>query len=161
MSIKHLLDQYADYDLWANTRFVQRLQREPAEVLDRAVPSSFPSLRATLLHIRDAENAWFCRLTGAKTTWPAEADSAIDGLLRYSARLHDLVHGMDEAALNSDHTYLDLKGNAHTQRAWPMLMHCFNHSTQHRGQVITLMRILALEQIPANDMVIHQRSLPK
>ena len=159
MSIKPLLDQYADYDLWANTRFVQRLQREPAEVLDHPVPNSFPSLRATLLHIRDAENAWYCRITGSKPAWPAEADNSIEGLLKYSTRLRDLVHRMDEAAFVSDLGYQDLRGNTHSQKAWMMLMHCFNHSTQHRGQVITLMRSLGLEEIPGNDLVLYQRTL--
>ncbi|MEO8590903.1 MAG: DinB family protein [Flavobacteriales bacterium] len=159
MTIKPLLDQYAAYDLWANTRFVQRLQREPADVLDRPVPNSFPSLRATLLHIRDAENAWRCRLTGVKAAWPAESDTSIDTLLKHSTLLRDLVLGMDGSSLASDSTYLDLRGNAHTQQAWSMLMHCFNHSTQHRGQVITLMRTLGLDEIPANDLVVYQRTL--
>lgn len=159
MSIKPLLDQLAGYDLWANTRFVERLQREPAEVLDRPVPNSFPSLRATLLHIRDAENAWSCRLTGARATWPAETDTSIESLLKYTVRLRDLVIGMDEAALVSERTYQDLRGNTHIQAVWPMLMHCFNHSTQHRGQLITMMRALGLEGIPANDLVVYQRTL--
>ena len=159
MTIKPLLDQYADYDLWANTRFVQRLQREPEEVLDRHVPSSFPSLRATILHIRDAENAWFCRLSGTVAAWPAEAATDIGGLLKYTARLRDLVHSMDMASLLADRTYKDLRGNQHRQPAWPMLMHCFNHSTQHRGQLITLMRALQLDEIPANDLVAYQRTL--
>lgn len=159
MSIKPLLDQYADYDLWANTRFVQRLQREPDNVLDHPVPNSFPSLRATLLHIRDAENAWYCRITGTKATWPAEASTAIDGIVEYSGRLRGLVHGMDDQALVGEVSYQDLRGNTHTQKAWMMLMHCFNHSTQHRGQVITLMRSLGLEEIPGNDLVLYQRTL--
>lgn len=159
MTIKPLLDQYASYDLWANTRFVHRLLREPGEVLDRHVPSSFPSLRATILHIRDAENAWFCRLTGTVPSWPAETDNDISGLLKYSTRLRDLVRDMDVATLLADRTYNDLRGNQHTQPAWPMLMHCFNHSTQHRGQLISMMRALGLDEIPANDLVAYQRTL--
>lgn len=159
MTIKPLLDQYADYDLWANSRFVRRLQHEPDEVLDHHVPSSFPSLRATILHIRDAENAWLCRLTGIMAAWPAEEANAIDGLVKYSARLRDLIHGMDEDSLLADRTYKDLRGNQHTQPAWQMLMHCLNHSTQHRGQLITIMRSLGLEDIPANDLVAYQRTL--
>lgn len=161
MTIKPLLDQYADYDLWANSRFVERLQREPDAVLDHPVPSSFPSLRATILHIRDAENAWLCRLMGTDVSWPAEEARSIDGLLKFSARLRDLVHGMDDGALLADRTYKDLRGNQHSQPAWTMLMHCFNHSTQHRGQLITMMRALQLDGIPANDLVVYQRSLKK
>jgi uncharacterized damage-inducible protein DinB len=53
--------------------------------------------------------------------------------------------------------YPDLRGNLHRQPVWQLLLHCFNHSTQHRGQVITLMRTLGLGDIPANDLVVFQR----
>lgn len=159
--MKIILDQLADYELWANTRFVQRLQREADEVLDRNVPSSFPSLRTTILHIRDAENAWYRRLTNTPMTWPAEADRSIDNLLKYTVQLRDLVKGYGENDLGSTCIYHDLKGNEHRQARWQMLLHCFNHSTQHRGQLITMIRTLGLEDIPANDLVVYQRSLPK
>ena len=71
---------------------------------------------------------------------------AIDSLLKYSTRLCDLVYGMDETSMLADRTYKDMRGNTHTQPAWPMLLHCFNHSTQHRGQLITMMRSLQLEE---------------
>ncbi len=159
--MKIILDQLANYELWANTRFVQRLQRESDEVLDQHIPSSFPSLRATLLHIRDAENAWYRRLTNTPMTWPAEADRSIDNLLKYTVQLHDLVKGYGPSDLESICIYHDLKGNEHRQTRWQMLLHCFNHSTQHRGQLITMMRTLGLTDIPANDLVVYQRSLPK
>ena len=45
MSANELIKHYADYDQWANTRLVERLQREADAVLDAPVKSSFPSLR--------------------------------------------------------------------------------------------------------------------
>ncbi|WKZ66543.1 MAG: DinB family protein [Flavobacteriales bacterium] len=159
MSITFLLREYADYDLWANTRFVQRLAVEPDAVLDAPVRSSFPSLRSTLLHIRDAEHVWRCRLTGERHSWPAEPSLDPATLVDHASRLHGLVSGMDEADLLSLRTYRDLKGNEHRSAAWRMLMHCYNHSTQHRGQLITMMRGLGLDGIPANDLIVYQRSL--
>jgi uncharacterized damage-inducible protein DinB len=154
--MEQLLEHFADYDLWANTRFVERLQREADEVLDRPVPNSFPSLRATLLHIRDAEHVWWCRLTGTRPRWPAEEDRAIATLLPHSTRLRELVHAFDSTALKEVHEYHDLRGNAHRQPAWMMILHCLNHSTQHRGQLITMMRALGLSEIPTNDLVVFQ-----
>ena len=159
MSIKPILDHYADYDLWANTRFVERLKVGSSAVLDASAPGSFPSLRATLLHIRDAENAWWGRLTGTPTKWPAEESQDIASLVRHAERFNALVHERDEGALMEERTYKDLKGNVHVQLTWQMVMHCLNHSTQHRGQVITQMRSPGLADIPANDLVVYQRSL--
>jgi len=155
--MKELLAHYASYDHWANTRFVERLQHETDQILDRPVSSSFPSLRSTVLHIRDAENVWWGRLTGEKTQWPAEASSEITTLLPYSARLSAWVQHVGEVELARVAEYRDLRGNAYRQPVWQLLLHCFNHSTQHRGQLITLMRTLGLGDIPANDLVVFQR----
>lgn len=152
-----LLHEYAAYDLWANERFVERLDREPAGVLDAVVPSSFPSLRSTILHIRDAENAWMCRIQGVPVPWPAEATTDLDGLVRVSKRLHALVMGTNEGVLQEIREYKTLKGDPQRSSVWRMLHHCFNHSTQHRGQLITMMRALGITDIPANDLVVFQR----
>ena len=61
--------------------------------------------------------------------------------------------GLNFVPPRNDGTYRDLRGNAHRQSAWQMIMHCCNHSTQHRGQLITQMRQLGLEEIPATDLV--------
>lgn len=160
MSPKPILDQLAGYNNWANTRFVERLQREPDDVLDRPVSSSFPSIRATVLHIRDAENAWTHRLLGiSPVPWPAEEDTSIGSMLKFTQRLSDLVRAADKAWFDSVAEYKDLRGNNHQQMRWHMLLHCFNHGTQHRGQLITMMRTLGLQDIPANDLVVYQRSL--
>jgi uncharacterized damage-inducible protein DinB len=48
---------------------------------------------------------------------------------------------------------------AHVQPVWQMLLHCFNHASYHRGQVVTMMRQFDLDEIPALDLVVYQRSL--
>ena len=162
MGMPPIIEQLASYNLWANTRFTERALHGPEELIDREVSSSFPSLRATLLHIRDAENAWMHRLEGiAPVPWPAEADRSIETLPKYSTRLRDLVLGKDEDWLLGTVAYHDLRGNTHEQVRWQMLLHCFNHGTQHRGQLITMMRTLGMDGIPANDLVVYQRTLKK
>lgn len=157
--MKQLIDEYAHYDMWANTRFVERLLREPDDLLDAAAPSSFPSLRATVLHIRDAEHAWYCRLTGIPSQWPAEVATGIETLLFHCQCFRDHVLGSGELALREELVYKDLRGGTHRQPAWQMIMHCLNHSTQHRGQLISQMRFLGLVDIPANDLVAYQRTI--
>jgi uncharacterized damage-inducible protein DinB len=80
-------------------------------------------------------------------------------VLPISRRYHALVVGMDEVALRAVISYADLKGRVHAQPAWQLVLHCINHGTQHRGQLITQMRVLGLEAIPANDLVVYQRTL--
>ncbi len=154
-----LLKQYADYDLWANKRLVERLGVEPADVLDRNVASSFPSLRLTVLHMRDAANTWLKRLLGQPYTWPAGPEMDLADLLRRCEAFHDHVSALSGEDLSRMVIYRDLRGNEHVQPVWQILMHCLNHNTQHRGQLITMMRALALERIPNVDLIGYQRSV--
>ncbi len=154
-----LLKQYAAYDLWANKRLVERLGEEPADLLDRHVASSFPSLRLTVLHMRDAANTWLKRLLGQPYTWPAGPQMDLADLLRRCEALYDHVCALGEEDLPGTVIYRDLRGNEHKQAVWQILMHCFNHSTQHRGQLITMMRTLGLDRIPNVDLIGYQRSV--
>jgi uncharacterized damage-inducible protein DinB len=159
MQLHTIVDHHAAYDLWANSLFVKRLDREPPELLDREVRSSFPTLRATILHIRDAQNAWLNRLLGKEVRWPAEDDTAIGTLLKYNVRLRDHVAGLTEAGALRIVAYKDSRGREHQNAVWQMLMHCFNHGSYHRGQLVTMMRVLEMDEIPASDMIIYYRSL--
>ena len=161
MDIAQLIDQYAAYDLWANTRIVDRLSRENESVLDAHVKSSFPSLRATLMHIRNADAAWYSRIVGKEQKWPAEEDSSIGNLIKHCTIMRDHVRGMNAADLARTVVYKDLRGNDHSQDPLGMLMHCFNHSSYHRGQIVTIMRQLDMTDIPPLDLVVYQRLLLK
>lgn len=159
--MKALIQHYVAYGLWADTRFVERLQQEQDAVLDEPVPSSFPSLRATLLHIRNAEHTWWGRITGNATKWPVEADNSLRTVLVHSTRFSETVMQFEEGRFQKMRQYKDLHGNTHEQPVWQMVLHCVNHSTQHRGQLITMMRFLGLKDIPANDLVVFQRLMNK
>lgn len=154
--MKELIHQYAAYDLWANTRLVERLQREDVHLLDRHVKSSFPSLRQTMFHIRDAGNTWYQRIFGE----PALAfGEEIDSVLKMSTAMQDRVRGLDEAGLDATVHYARANGMSYAQPRWQLLMHCFNHASYHRGQVITIMRQLDLADMPRTDLVAYQRLL--
>lgn len=153
--MQHLIHQLAAYDLWANTRLVERLQREPGAVLDRHVKSSFPSLRKTLVHIRDSDNVWYARIFDR----PALSfDAEIGSLLQISLALRDQTQLQDEAMLLQEVAY-ERSGQRYVQPRWQMLAHCYNHASYHRGQVITLMHQLDLGEVPNMDLVAYQRLL--
>lgn len=157
MDIKATIDQYAAYDLWANTRFVDRLQKEPSRTLDQHVKSSFTSLRTTLLHIRDAECAWYLRVNGQEVRWPAEADTDIGTLIKHTTVMRDFVRSLTVEDLQRNVSYKTLKGEPFTNPMMPLLMHCFNHSSYHRGQLVTIMRQLDLDEVPNTDFVGYVR----
>lgn len=159
MDIAAVIHQYADHDLWANTRIVDRLSREPLSVLQAPVKSSFPSLLATLMHLRNAHNVWLQRMRGVPQTWPAEPGETFDSFLVHVQAMHGFVLSLTNSDLLAEVRYEDLKGNPHTTTRWEALMHAFNHATYHRGQLITMMRTLGMVDLPATDLINYQRSL--
>jgi uncharacterized damage-inducible protein DinB len=161
MDISSFISHYAAYDLWANTRISDRLSREPDSLLDAPVKSSFPSLRATLMHVRNAEAAWFQRMSGLQQVWPAEPTEEFSTFIKHVTVMCDYARSLSATELLADASYKDLKGNSHTSPRWQALMHCFNHGSYHRGQLVTVMRGLGLEDIPAMDLIVFQRLLVK
>ena len=154
--MKDLLLQYAAYNLWANTRMVERLQRERDGLMDHHVKSSFPSLGLTLAHIRDASRTWHERIFGVQGM---HLGTGIDALLEVSVKLNDQVKLADEAMLMQSVSYANSRGEQFTHPRWQLLMQCFNHASHHRGQLITIMRQLDLTEIPNTDLVTYQRLL--
>lgn len=157
MQITTLVHEHAAYDRWASERLLAATRALPSGALDAPVRSSYPSLRATWLHLRDAHQVWYCRLNGIAHRWPAEDATDLGTVEPHLHRLHAHVLGLNATALSRTCTYSDLRGNAHTQEAWRMVMHCLNHGTHHRGQVITLLRLLGAQEVPATDLVVFQR----
>ena len=157
MDIADTISHYAAYDRWANTRISDRLGREADHILDAPVISSFPSLRATLMHMRNANAAWYQRMAGLPPMWPAEPSEAHSTFMKHVQVMHDYARRLTAEELLASVTYKDLKGTPHTTPRWQSLMHCFNHSTYHRGQLVTMMRALGLEDIPAMDLIVFQR----
>lgn len=163
MTLDTLLKDYAAYNLWANTRIVEWLKTKPSELMTYEVPSSFPNLRQTLLHIWGAEQVWIERLTGHapmgffddEFTGPTEEVFA--GLLKISTDFRDLVAGQNAGYFEGQSAYTHINGKHYTQNRAQMILHCMQHSTFHRGQIITIARNLGLTDPPQTDYIAYVR----
>jgi uncharacterized damage-inducible protein DinB len=158
--MKEILLNYTTYNLWANS-VVTALLSEHSVLLDIEVKSSFPSLRKTIQHVWGAEEVWYRRLHDQSLDkLPGAAGDFGEfskHLLSRSQSFIDLVTGKDEKYFQSSISYKDIKGNAHTNAPWQMIMHCMNHGTYHRGQIITVLRELGLTTIPSTDLMAYFR----
>ena len=59
MSLKKLMTNYAEYNLWVNQQFVKWLTTKSDDLLHKEVPSSFSSIVKTLNHIWATEEYWY------------------------------------------------------------------------------------------------------
>lgn len=165
--MKELIYYYAQYNLWANTKITEVLNNIEPSLLDKEIKSSFSSLRKTTYHIWGAEELWWKRLHGESLSkvpamdFTGSYEEAVKNLLEVSKKITLLIQEKEENYLQTLCNYKDTRGNSHTQLHWQMIMHCMNHSTFHRGQLITILRGVGEIKIPATDMIVFFREAPK
>jgi len=161
--MKNMLGNYTFYNHWANTRLTYVLKNIEPSLIDKETPSSFNSIRKTTYHIWGAEELWWRRLHGESLSKVPEMDFsgsfevAVKHFLSVSKNFATLVKEKDEKYLQTTCGYKDTRGNFYSQPHWQMIMHCMNHSTFHRGQLVTMMRAVGVTTIPATDLIVYFR----
>lgn len=152
---------YVDYNLWANRLIGARLALVSTELIDMEIMSSFSSIRKTVFHIWDAETIWLARLQGTSPTeFPSinmPPDTPVHYFLKKSEEFQEFVHAQTEEFLKSEITYKTTTGTPYTMEVSGIIMHCMNHSTFHRGQIVTLLRQVGLADIPQTDLIEFMR----
>lgn len=152
--INQLMKNYTGYNLWANTTLVNWLRSKPAELLEKEIASSFPSIRLTLHHIWQAQQYWLSVLQreAPKVDLP-QADSVEDvlnGIVAQSEELLEYIQSVDDEIIEEK----TLIVSPWFQSSFPnfeYIMHCMNHSTYHRGQIVTIARQLGFNDAPMTD----------
>lgn len=159
--IDEIRELYA-YNRWASRRIVDAASRLSADELARDLGSSFSSVRDTLAHILAAEWVWLERWRGRSPE--AVPDSwnlgTPDELRAKWAEVEDdqaaLLSELSEQDLLRRVAYRNTTGEAFEQPMGQMLRHVVNHSTYHRGQVVTMLRQLGAEA-PSTDLILFYR----
>lgn len=154
-----ILYKYVSYNQWANEKIAKWLSNLAEEVMYKEIESSFKSIAATVSHIWGAEMGWYQVIKGEP--WD-------DSVVReFSGGTNALL----ESWLNTSRAFRDyiltLKGEqfrvnkkASEGREFTieeMVHHTMNHSTYHRGQLITMGRQVGLENPPRTDYIYYIR----
>jgi uncharacterized damage-inducible protein DinB len=157
-----MMKKYAEYNYWANLQLTNFILKIENEKLNTEIISSFSSIRKTVYHIWDAEVIWLERLLKSTVSaWPPsqifDNETKIDILLNSSKNLLELIQDKPDSFFQGFTTYSDSKGNSLTTLNDEILHHVFNHSTFHRGQLVTMLRQLGYNQIPQTDFIAFVR----
>lgn len=163
MAAKDLLSTMIDFDYWADNTLINHLLKHAKTLMDTEVDSSFSTLRKTYTHIGDAKTIWLRRMQGISLTgWP-EASSPISGgdwhihIANQLEAFKNFIENQPDTFFDSICTYRDLKGREYRQSHAQIIVHCINHSTYHRGQVITMMHQLKISEFPQTDFIVFLR----
>jgi uncharacterized damage-inducible protein DinB len=158
------IHKHLTFNVWANTKVSEILSEVTDEIYFEENKSSFPSIAKTVLHIWGAQNIWLKRMQGESlTAWPHQADQdskvgQLNGLVQSSQNILDFIKSKDEAFLSSLYSYTNMKGEPFRDSVEGTLFHVVNHSTYHRGQIITMLREAGVTKVVGTDLIHYLRS---
>jgi uncharacterized damage-inducible protein DinB len=150
------------YNAWANRRIFTALQGLPAEQYFRDLRSSHGGIHGTLCHIVWAEQLWLHRwlgkanpavaqgrdlatLAAAEQRWQEVETERAAFLAGFTAeRLDDTVAVRPSSGGEYHHTFHQ------------MFRHAVDHSSYHRGQIVTLLRQLGVKP-PSTGLILFCR----
>ena len=147
------------YNHWANTTVLDSVSKLTQEQLLKDLHSSHRSVRDTLAHILAAEWIWLERWKGtspAALLDPADfptVESVRTRLSKVESECAEFLDGLTDQSLTEAVTYTNTKGEQWTYGLGQMLQHVANHSSYHRGQVVTMLRQLGAKAPPIDLLV--------
>lgn len=152
-----LIASYSAYNAWANERIIHWLRSLEPEILYREVPSSYPSLDYTLQHINRSQKFWWLFITGQDSShfeWKVYeriVDQIMDEILDYSDRMKVSYSAYTDQELH-EVLHLETRWITNQRPRYEYILHIINHGTYHRGQLVTMARMLGIrEGIPNTD----------
>jgi uncharacterized damage-inducible protein DinB len=155
----HYVRNLVQYNRWANTKLAGFLKKLDPPLLDKEIVSSFNTIRKTLYHVWDAEAIWFNRLKGTSLNdWPSKSfngndSDALKGFIDQSGMFVRYTDGLSENDLHIEFSYSNLEGKKFTNRVADVLQHVMNHSTFHRGQLVTMLRNAGFTELSSTDFI--------
>ena len=150
------------YNAWANRECFAALERVPAESYFRDLRSSHGGLHGTLCHIVWAEELWLNRWLkrpnpavpqGKDLTTLAAARDRWEGV---EAERAAFVAGLDERRLADTMAVRPSSGGEYVHAFGQMFRHVVDHSSYHRGQLITLLRQVGVTP-PSTGLIVFYR----
>lgn len=162
MLTKEAFGRLLEYTVWANHRVLRAAATLSADDFKRDLGNSHGGVRGTLVHTMGAEWIWLERWKGLSPTRGID-EGEFPTVVELSDRWRTIeehrgswLRGLSESAAAEVVRYSTLDGRPFETALWKLVQHVANHSTYHRGQVITMLRQLGARAV-STDMVLWDR----
>lgn len=149
--MKNYLIQLLDYELWANRRIIDALEK-----IDN------PPARALALmgHILSAQHVWYGRIMHESVFVAIWEDIPVSWMVETAERQHrqlvSHISAIAEPELAELVEYVDSKGTNYKSTVLDILTHMSHHAAYHRGQIVQLIRPM-IKEAPVTDFIVWKR----
>jgi uncharacterized damage-inducible protein DinB len=158
------INQLVAFNRWANQCFFEALRQLLAEHYGRDMHSSHGGIHGTFAHIVGAEKGWLSRWQGRSETDTAAISQmqSLDELRALWEKVCDemsqFLTTLDDGKLQETLSTTARTGN-YTTSYWQMIQHVVDHSSYHRGQIVTMLRQLGVTP-PSTGLIRFYRDQP-
>jgi len=156
---KEYFKELAEYNVWANNIVISWLNNINEEQWTKYVVSSFNSIAETVLHIASAETIWIDRLNKElspvwlQTVFKGTKKETIELWQKSTAGLKKIVDEFDETKMKEKLIFKRINGDRYEMPNYQVFAHIFNHSTYHRGQLVTMLRQVGYTNVGSTDIL--------
>ncbi|MBO9203505.1 MULTISPECIES: DinB family protein [Niastella] len=156
------LQQIANYNYWADSKIIAWLQQITDQQWEQVITSSFSSIAQTAIHIVSAEKYWIDHWTHTpgptffSLEFKGTKNELIEIWTRSSAAFSSCVESYPAVNYSQAVSFKYPKSGGTGQMAfWQTVVHAINHSTYHRGQLVTLFRQVGFTHLSSLDMATY------
>ncbi len=146
---------YALYNIWANNRLITNLLEQDDTLLSKELTGSFPTIRATVLHIWFAETGWLSRLkeNGWEATKVANfAGTNADLFKEWKKTSEEFKVFVEKSDLEKE-IHFEHNEEKFSIPTREIIQTVLNHGSYHRGQVVMMMRQSGVLKITQTDYI--------
>jgi uncharacterized damage-inducible protein DinB len=164
MELERFRDLF-EYNRWANRRTREAIAGVSPAQFTQEVGGSYGSLRNTVAHLVSSEWVWLRRWKGSSPAAPPfqPGELTLENLASrwepIERETQEFVQSLAGENLEDVVNYSNTRGQPFAEPLWQQLQHMVNHSSYHRGQIVTLVRQLGAEPI-GTDLIAFYRGKP-
>jgi len=141
-----------EYDQWADLKILEVIAKLNGEQYKKDLGSSFDGIQGTLVHILSADRIWLDRWSGkTPVLLKTENFPTVEVVKKqwntYNFEVGNFIMSVSEEQLNKHLEYTNFKGDTYAYPLYQQIQHKINHSTYHRGQIVTMLRQLGVDAV--------------
>lgn len=150
-----ILSALYDYNAYANTVLLETVDNLRDDEWDREISPSHDTVRRLLAHMFGVEMFFLVNCQGREFDLQMEDVENVVGLTRHWKALMEeqqrYVAGLTDEDLEKE---IHIESRDHRLPMWQLLVQAFVHSTQHRGELSTVLTELG-HTLPIKDPIIR------